>query len=230
MDAVSRCKHELGDLIQTSEKQAVILTYYRNNVLHLLALPSLLACLFINNQRYQSQEVIAIVKRIYPYLKAELFLHWQEQDLADEVIAWLNILQQSGYLILNEKGYHAIPASNDKHSFLTSLATNLMQTLERYFLTLSVLRNNHAQALTAKSLEEKCTLLAQRISLLYGINAPEFFDKSLFRTLINELLQQGLLENNGGNLSYTDELDQLSDTLEQLLDGSLRQSILNSLK
>ncbi len=51
LDAVSRTKHSLGDLIQTSEKQAVILTYYRNNVLHLLALPSLIACLFINNQR-----------------------------------------------------------------------------------------------------------------------------------------------------------------------------------
>lgn len=230
LDAVSRCKHELGDLIQTNERQAVILTYYRNNVLHLFALPSLLACLFINNQRYQSHEAIAMVERLYPYLKAELFLHWQKQDLAEEVQAWLTILQQSGYLILNDKGYHAIPASNDKHSFLTGLATNLMQTLERYFLTLSVVRNNHAQALTAKNLEERCTLLAQRISMLYGINAPEFFDKSLFRTLINELLQQGLLESNAGALSYTDELDHLSEILEQLLDGGLRQSILNSLK
>src|SRR5690554_7353003 len=52
LDAIGRTTHELGDLIQTSEKQAVILTYYRNNVLHLLALPSLIACLFINNQRY----------------------------------------------------------------------------------------------------------------------------------------------------------------------------------
>ena len=72
--------------------------------------------------------------------------------------------------------------------------------------------------------------MAQRISLLYGINAPEFLINRYFALFINELLQQGLLENNGGNLSYTDELDQLSDTLEQLLDGSLRQSILNSLK
>ena len=98
-------------------KQAVILTYYRNNVLHLLALLSLLACLFINNQRYQSQEVIAIVKRIYPYLKAELFLHWQEQDLADEVIAWLNILQQSGYLILNEKAITLSPLATTSTAF-----------------------------------------------------------------------------------------------------------------
>ena len=117
-----------------------------------------------------------------------------------------------------------------KHAFLESLAGNLIQTLERYFLTLSVLQKNNAQALSAKSLEEQCTLLAQRISMLYGINAPEFFDKALFRSLIQQLLKQGLLESTGEQLSYNDKLDTLATTLEQLLEGSLKQSILRSLK
>lgn len=229
LDAIRRTTHELGDLIQTSEKQAVILTYYRNNVLHLLALPSLIACLFINNQRYDAERVIHIVKQLYPYIRAELFLHWSIDELDEVVQQWLDLLVEKGYLVLNEKGYHSVPASSTKHAFLESLAANLLQTLERYFLTLSVLQNNNAQALTAKSLEEQSTLLAQRISMLYGINAPEFFDKSLFRTLIQQLLKQGLIEQVGENLTYNDHLDDLAATLEELLAGGLKQSILRSL-
>lgn len=230
LGAVSRTKHNLGDLIQTSEKQAVILTYYRNNVLHLLALPSLLACLFINNQRYSAERIKEIVLQLYPYIQAELFLHWTAEELPEVIQQWLDLLTDKGYLILNEKGYHSVPASHEKHAFLESLAANLIQTLERYYLTLSVLQKNNSQALTAKSLEKQCTLLAQRISMLYGINAPEFFDKSLFRTLIQQLLQHGLIESVGEQLSYNDRLDELSATIEELMGGGLKQGILRSLK
>ena len=104
-----------------------------------------------------------------------------------------------------------------------------MQTLQRYYLTLSVLRSRQACTLNAATLEEQCTLLAQRISLLYGINAPEFFDKSLFRTLIQQLLKQGVLQHSDDQLCHSDQLEPLAQMLEALLDGGLRQSILRSL-
>lgn len=230
LDAISRTAHPLGDLLQTDDRQSVILTYYRNNVLHLYALPSLLACLFIHNQRFNAEQVQDIVQRLYPYLQAELFLRWQPEELATEVQAWLDILVAQGYLMLNNSGYHAVPANNMQHAFLEGLAGNMMQTLERYFLTLSVLRTATALDLTAQTLEERCTLLAQRISLLYGINAPEFFDKALFRSLITQLKVQGLLHDNGDHLSYSPELDVLAEILDNILDGDLRQSILRSLK
>lgn len=229
LDTISRTKNPLGDLIQTNERQAVILTYYRNNVLHLLSLPSLLACVFINNQRYNLEQVQKVVMQIYPYLQAELFLRWTPEELTLQVETWLNILLEKGYLILNEKGYHSVPAHDPKHAFLESLAANLMQTLERYFLTLSILDSHEVCTLTAKKLEEQSALLAQRISLLYGINAPEFFDKSLFRTLIQQLIKEQVIESRDDTLCYGEKLAELVSALEQLLDGSLRQSILRSL-
>ncbi|MCD8530364.1 MAG: glycerol-3-phosphate 1-O-acyltransferase, partial [Saccharospirillaceae bacterium] len=229
LDAVSRSRHPLGDLIQTSDRQAVTLTYYRNNVLHLIALPSLLACLFVNNQRYSADQVQTMVASLYPYLQAELFLHWNSSELSNEVQHWLDALVDCGYLYLNEKGYHSTPASSNEYALLEGLAANVMQTLERYFLTLSVLSRKSSGELSAKELEEQCTLLAQRISLLYGINAPEFFDKSLFRTLIQQLVSEKLLaKNSDDKLTFSNELDTLTRALEDVLDGALRQSILRS--
>src|SRR5690606_25914582 len=195
----------------------------------LIALPSLLACLFVNNQRYSSEQVQAMVASFYPYLQAELFLHWNSSELSSEVQRWLDALVDCGYLHLNDKGYHATPASSNEYALLEGLAANVMQTLERYFLTLSVLSRKGSGELSAKELEEQCTLLAQRISLLYGINAPEFFDKSLFRTLIQQLLKQGVLQHNDDQLCHSDQLEPLAQMLEELLDGGLRQSILRSL-
>lgn len=227
----SRSKHPMGDLIQTDDRQAVTLTYYRNNVLHLFALPSLIACLFVNNQRYNRDQVLQLVKQAYPFLQAELFLHWKNEELDLAVDHWLKALVSKGYLHNNDHDYHATPASSNDFAMLRGLADNVMQTLERYFLTLSLLIRRGSGQLNAKETEEQSTLLAQRISMLYGINAPEFFDKALFRTLIQQLIQRDLLSKGEDDLLYFDDsLPQLAGALEDILDGALRQSILRSLE
>lgn len=230
LDVVSRSRHPLGDLIQTTDRQAVTLTYYRNNVLHLLALPSLLACLFVNNQRYTLAQVKEKVAHLYPYLKAELFLRWDQNALLAETERWLEALTRRGYLLSGEQGYHATPASSNEFAMLQGLSDNVMQTLQRYFLTLSILSRKGSGVLSAQALEEQSTLLAQRISLLYGINAPEFFDKTLFRTLIQQLISdQHLARQDDDTLAFTDGLQALTGDLEEILDGALKQSILRSL-
>lgn len=228
LEVVSRSSHPMGDLIQTNERQAVTLTYYRNNVLHLYALPSLLACLFISHTRYQQQQVVDTVSELYPFLQAELFLQWSDDELAELVQHWLEALVGTGYLYQSEHGFDATPSSSDEFTQLSGLADNMRQTLQRYYLTLSILQ--HAKEdLDAQQLEERSTLLAQRIGLLYGINSPEFFDKQLFRTLIRQLHQQQMIEERGqGKLHATDKLQPLLTILEKLLDGALRQSIQRS--
>ncbi|MDO6804384.1 hypothetical protein Q4595_18195, partial [Wenyingzhuangia sp. 1_MG-2023] len=64
--------------------------------------------------------------------------------------------------------------------------------------------------------------------LLHGLNAPEFFDTSLFRTLVAELLEQQILtrQDNHGVLVFGEALVTLTEQLEQALDGPMRHSIL----
>jgi glycerol-3-phosphate O-acyltransferase len=50
-DVVERFADPLGDLIRVREEQAPLLAYFRNNVLHLFALPAVLACLLSHNRR-----------------------------------------------------------------------------------------------------------------------------------------------------------------------------------
>ena len=75
----------LGDVLRMSETNAILQTYFRNNVLHLFAMPSLIACCFVNNATMRTEDILRLAWRIYPYIADELFLHWREDQVPDVV-------------------------------------------------------------------------------------------------------------------------------------------------
>jgi glycerol-3-phosphate O-acyltransferase len=46
-------------------------------------------------------------------------------------------------------------------------------------------------------LEKESRIMAQRLSVLHGINAPEFFDKAVFTTLVGTLRAEGFINDIG---------------------------------
>lgn len=227
MGMISIVKHSLGDIIQADDSQAVTLSYYRNNVFHIFAMPSLVASLFVNNREHDIDEIQTLCKFLYPFFKAELFLRWEIEELPKVVEIWLEALVGLG--LLESKGdiYSRPAANSNEYLKLSGFGQVAMQTQERYFLTLSLLRKIGSGHATAQELEEQSSLLASRISVLHGISTPEFFDKNLFRTLIDQLLSQGLIQKNEEEqIIFNDSLMAMTQELEKVLDASLRQSIL----
>jgi len=227
MQAIERLKHPLGDIISVDETQAVMLTYYRNNVIHVFAIPSMLACLFINNSTMKRQEVIRFANTIYPYLKAELFLHWQDDEIEAVVTQWIDLFIAKGYL--SENGEYLVrPAvSSSNFIILSVLSEQVIQILERYYIAIALLQRSGSGTLNKDSIVKNCSLMAQRISILHGLNAPEFFDKSLFRNLIDELLERDVLTlDSDGNILFAHKIENIANDAKVLLDANLRRSIL----
>ena len=78
---LQRQQHPLGDVVGMTESTAVLSGYYRNNVLHLLLMPSLLACAFLNNASVRRADLLRLAGRVYPYVADEYFLHWRDDQL-----------------------------------------------------------------------------------------------------------------------------------------------------
>jgi len=227
MGMVSIAKHSLGDIIQAEDHQAVSLSYYRNNVFHIFAMPSLLSSLFVNNREHELSEIQTLCAFLYPFFKAELFLRWEAEELPEVVNTWLEALVGLGLLDRQGDLFSRPAANSNEYVKLSGIASVAMQTQERYFLTLSLLNKVGSGQINAKDLEEQSAVLASRISVLHGISTPEFFDKNLFRTLIEQLTAQGLLvQSEEGQLTFDDSLTAMTGELERVLDASLRQSIL----
>ena len=229
MGLLQRQAHPLGDIMCMSAESAVLATYYRNNILHLFAMPSLLACCFISNARMRSADIHRLVGRVYPYICAELFLRWDEAQVAAVVDLLLETFER--YELLQgdaDRGEWRRPAPTSPQAMqLSLLAQATIQTIERYYLAIALLLQSGSGVITQEALEQRCHLMAQRMSVLYGLNSPEFFDKSLFRNFIDLLRRRNVIQaSEGGQLLFGEPLLAVAADAQLVLSEPIRHSIL----
>ena len=228
---VSRQTDSMGDIISMDEETAISMTYYRNNVLHMFAIPSMLSCLFVNNQSISHKVTMNIFGILYPYLKAELFLQWEPEDAMVIAQQWLDNMVEEDMIIRNEDANgHLLFCPPDPSSAefirLSVLSRTITQTLERFYMVISLLVRNGSGNIEQEALENQGRVLAQRLSIIHGLNAPEFFDKSLFRGFIEQLRSGGVLNITQTNkLEFGDDIFNVEKQAHLLLTTEIRHSI-----
>jgi glycerol-3-phosphate O-acyltransferase len=226
---ISRVPHKLGDIVKMSDESAQLIAYYRNNVLHLFALPSLVACAFIGNSMLRTEDIQRLAWRIYPYVASELFLRWREDELAKVVDGVLAALAELGVLHPNEDRsvWMRPPPDSPGALQLSMLSQATIQTIERYYLAIALLLKAGSGVINQKALEQRCQLAAQRINMLYGFNSPEFFDRALFENFIDLLRERGVLKaGEAGNLEFDEVLVRVAADAQLVLSEQIRHSIL----
>ena len=172
-------KDNIGELIILPREQAVLMTYYRNNIQHMLVLPSLIANMVMNHNRISRTELLRQVDLLYPMLKEELFLHHDCSDLPQVIEPIITELCRQQ--LICAKGDELV-MNPGRIRTLQLLAAGVRETLQRYAITFSLLSAN--PSISRGALEKESRIMAQRLSVLHGINAPEFFDKAVFATLV----------------------------------------------
>jgi len=225
-----RQPHPLGDVVGMTETNAVLAGYYRNNVLHLLLMPSLLACAFLNNTAVTRADLLRLAGRVYPYVADEYFLHWRDDELPAVVDELLEDLLNHGLLTASaERGeWRRPPAESSEAVQLSVLARLTVPILERYYLSISLLLRSGSGKLTQEALELQCQLTAQRMAMLYELNSPEFFDRALFGNFVERLRERGVVDEDGeGKLVFDPTvLEAVAADAQLVLHEQIRNSIL----
>ena len=229
---VHRRKHEMGDFIYLDHAHAVVLTYYRNNVLHLFAMPSLIACCFINASTLSREKIIRFIKIAYPFLKSEFFLPWPSSDIESVVDNILQRFSAAGLLAYNEGSeMYSKPRLDTHHAQLSTLAHVISPVLELYYMIFALLAGHGSDILSRDRLEQLCYLMAQRLSLMYEINSPDFFDKKLIANFINSLIDLAYVcINDSGKLEISEAAVTEGRHARRLLDKNMQYNILQMLK
>ncbi|MEX0605462.1 MAG: glycerol-3-phosphate 1-O-acyltransferase PlsB [Marinobacter sp.] len=226
MGLVNRQPQKLGDIISLAGNNAILMTYYRNNIQHLFALPSLIACLFENNISLTREKVVSLSSVVYPYLQSELFLQYQPEQVKGVMDQWIDALVDHGMLKVDGARICRPEEGTEPMLRLRALSRFIIQTLERYHIAIAVLRKYGSGKINAAELEEQSTQMAERMSILFGLNAPEFFDKSLFRNFIANLQENEVLTTDeDGQLCYSEGLDEVAEDARLVLSVEKRQAI-----
>lgn len=227
MGLVAEQRDALGRILYLDEANAVLMTYYRNNILHVFALPALLASFFQSASRMNREQIVRFARALYPFLQAELFIRWPVEALDEVIDQWLDAFVEQGLLKFDGEAYVRAAPSSRHFVLLTLLARGVTQTLQRFYMAIALLLDHGQHQLTAEQLEELCTTMAQRLSILHGLNAPEFFDKTLFRHFIETLLALGVVsKDDKGQLGYQARLGELAEgAAKRVLSAEVRLSI-----
>nr|WP_245559528.1 glycerol-3-phosphate 1-O-acyltransferase PlsB [Luteimonas mephitis] len=226
-----RIAHPLGDVLSVADEEtAVLLSYFRNNVLHLFTASSWIACCFQHNRRMARANLLQIGRSVYPFLQGELFLPWDQDSFAERLDATIAVFIREGLLEEVSQDDGGILARNagqtDEVFRLRALGHPLQQAFERYYIAISVLAKNGPGTLGAGELESLCQLAAQRLSLLYAPAAPEFFDKTLFRGFIQKLRELELVWLDGNSkLVFDQRLVTWARDAKVILGRELRHTI-----
>ena len=153
---------------------------------------------------------------------------WNQNEITAALDESIEQLVQHGLLIRKPDGETLSRATDNPEAVmqLKILAHSLLQTLHRYLITISVLARNGSGVLSRAELERLCIHTAQRISMLHEFNAPEFYDKSLFKGFIAQLRKTGYLSPNQDNkLVFDKRLKRISHDAQFILGEEVRHEI-----
>ncbi|MDN5802644.1 MAG: glycerol-3-phosphate 1-O-acyltransferase PlsB [Psychrobacter sp.] len=223
---IERTPHILGDIIQIAGKQAALLSYFRNNILHVFILLSFLSALVARNGRIERSRLDNIAKQLYPFLQSELFLHYPAHGLAETLNKKIDILIAHGLIIELSDGILSVPETNSKcYQQLQVLATPVGQSLERYFMTLALLAQQGSGNLTENEVVDLCHLLGQRLSVLYADDIPDFFDRALFTSFISALTRLDYLQKDDetGVLTFDQRINDIAHHAKYVLTPDMMQ-------
>ncbi len=212
----------MGDIISLDRHQSILMTYYRNNIIHLFALPSLIAQMTIRQHGLTIDTIQENVAAIYPFLKKELFLSYDEDQLESVVANIIEELVGQGMLVVSD---NQVTINQSNSQALMLLGRTISETLQRYSIALNLLTEN--PDLDKSDLEQKSQDIAQRLGRLQGINAPEFFDKGVFASMFATLKQQQYLDNDGN--CDLEKTQQFAKLLYSMLYPEVRLTIQESI-
>lgn len=215
---------DYGSVLYHDPLSAVLVTWYRNNVLHVLAVPSLIACLVRNRRRPLTRTaLLRMTEVVLPFIAREL----TARPTPDAASRWLEHLCTAGLLESTDAGYLPPPARSDLNDRLRLLARLVMPVLERLYIVVGLLHAGGQGAQTREALQSRSSAIAAKMSRILGLNAPEFFDQRLFNQFVDALMGANLVtEHADGTLTYSPILDDILRAAETIIEPDFRFAVL----
>lgn len=218
---IRRTTETFGQILSAPAPLPVLLTYYRNNTIHVFALPSLIARLA--HQYLSLAELQAACGILYPLLQAEFFLRWPEAELPDVVSRCLDVLRGLNLVQLDGDRIICPEVTSDAYANLQELGDIIEPTLERYYIVNELLAQS--TRLSLREVESNAALIGQQLSIFYGMNTPEFFDKSLFSTLVSTLKSKGIIQTQQQAVTLTPTFKTYKKAVQDTLGDELKVNV-----
>lgn len=217
------------DTVSLLRSQYIQLTYYRNNIIQLFIVPSLIIRMINLSDKIVKTEIIRCINLLYGILQSELFVPVNQADLKEYINKILHSMI-SLELINEINGCYRIKTKNNK---IAKIIANISsETLVRYSVFFTIISSENVT--TYENLEKTWTKLLERINGAMQIpKAPEFYDPEILKNLVSYLENNNKAKalNVDGLLKFDlDALDDLISLVISLTSDELHGKIVQNLE
>lgn len=224
LELIERTPHVLGDMIKVADKQAPLLSYFKNNIMHVFILASFIASLVQRNGRMYRDKLENISELLYPFLQTELFLKHPQRSIKDTIGEILDVLIKENLVVEWDGVLISAPETNSPaYQQLIVLADPAQQSLERYFMALTLLSEQGTHRLNTEQVVNLCYFLGQRVSVLYADDLPDMFDKALFTSFLDTLVRMDYvqIEPETGMIDFDERIDKIAEHAKYVLNPDM---------
>lgn len=207
-------------LITCSSLSATQLTWYRNNILHLFAAPSLIALLISRSgQGLAEQQLTEQATLIYPFIAQELTV--------DETIAVPQLLNAlEGQQLIVRDGEKILPPAKITEAYeqLAQLSSLVLEQLQRMYVVIGIADQ---RTLSRDALKRESQLAARKLSRLFGLTGTEFSENKLFDAFVDRLLAEKLMVlDDNRELTPSPVLQRVTEqAAEQIIEPAVRLAL-----
>lgn len=187
------------DVLYLNEMDASILVYYRNNIIHLFLIPSLVAKVL--HQQLSSEELEDAVVQWMRIAATEFLIPWDEASIRAKVIGTLRFFEKSGLAEFKTHKWVPPPLISDSLAIHKNYLRVLGFVWERYAIAASLLSH---RPWSKAQFEAQLVALVNRLSALSGISDPETLDLQGARLTWDLFKEAGWLVDQGEGSQITD--------------------------
>ena len=224
LDKITINQDSFGDIISLTDSAILELRYYRNNILHSFILPSLVCRLLERNAKISQDDLVSQIQRLVQLLKTDLFLWQSADDVKIQVQAVCHFLAAGHIAKQTKAGFWSLSTDNETRAKIRLMAECVNETMQRFAIITSLL--SQLAPIKKSDLDDKVVAIAQRLSVLNNINAPEFIDKKAQSTLIIAMKEHGYIAvDENDKLIDSSTLGLLKSSVSNLVDIEVLQSI-----
>ncbi len=177
-----------GDMrfVRPSYGQTLQLTYFMNNILHLFALPALVACIIVRNGHIRRENIVTHARNLFYFLRHELYAPVDESRLDMLIDRYIDCFKSQGYITESDD---LVCLSGDGYQEFYILSRCIHPNLIRYLVAATALKNTQDGSVTVVQFVDKCLMYARRLPDLVTDNSPDFADPVIFKVMCDTFIR-----------------------------------------
>ncbi len=214
---------ELGRIVKIKPRQKTSLMYFRNNILHLFVVPSLIACLFTQQRSVSRKRLERLIQQAWPVFCAQYYL--SDQALPKMLENSLTAMAQTGLLDIENNRVQRPSESSLQTVLLFRLATLVRPTIEQGYLAAALLAE-FSNGVELDEYTHRFRSAAHRFAMTEARDANEVYNKASFQTVIDSLVAIGAVNELDGKLHANKTLHTLGSEIRQVLPDVTRHEML----